>query len=118
MKLVNLYHLVGVGVLALVALSFSLGFNESATILGIGVIVVLVLGIHLVLDKINENLYYHEKKLIELSNSVDSIKASVEIIGGLSNNGIVLTTSSLEGIRDTINKLNEDVKELSNILKN
>lgn len=114
MKLVNLYHLVGVGVLTLMTLSFSLDFDESATILGIGLIVVLVLGVHLVLDKINDNLYYHEKKLVELSDSIDSIKSSVEIIGNLSNHEIVSSSLSLDQIKKEIEKVKESIEELNN----
>lgn len=117
MKLVSLYHLVGVGVLTLMALSFSLGFDESATILGIGLMAVLILGVHLVLDKINDNLYYHEKKLVELSDSVDSIKASVEIIGNLSNHEMISSSLSLEQIKQEIEKVKGSIEELNNNLK-
>ena len=112
MKLVNLYHVVGVGILLLMTLSFSFGFKESATILGIGLIAILVLGVHLVLDRINDNLYYHEKKMVELSNDVDSIKASVEIIGGMFNNGMISTSLSLEEIKKAVKKLEDDVDKL------
>lgn len=117
MKLVNLYHLVGVGVLTLMTLSFSLGFDKSATILGIGLMAVLILGVHLVLDKINDNLYYHEKKLVELSDSVDSIKASVEIIGSLSNHEMASSSLSLEQIKIEIEKVKGNIEELNNNLK-
>lgn len=117
MKLVNLYHLVGVGILLLMTLSFSLGFKESAVILGIGLIAVLVLGVHLVLDKMDDSFYYHEKKLVELSDNIDTIKASVEIIGNLSNHGIVSSSFSLEQIKQDIDKIEKDIEDLNNKIK-
>ena len=117
MKLVNLYHWVGVGILLLMTLSFSLGFKESAVILGIGLIAVLVLGVHLVLDKMDDSFYYHEKKLVELSDNIDTIKASVEIIGNLSNHGIVSSSFSLEQIKQDIDKIEKDIEDLNNKIK-
>ena len=113
MKLVNLYHFVGVGILILVAVSFSLGFKESAIVLGIGLVAVLVLGVLLVLDNLGNQLNYHEKRLAEISSNLESVKASVEIIGRISNQDIVARTMTLEEIRKEFSKIEEQMKSVN-----
>lgn len=112
MKLLNLYHLVGVCVLLLMALSFSLGFKECAITLGIGLVAVLVLGVLLVLDNLGNQLNYHEKRIAEISNNVESVKASVEIVGKIFNQEIVVRTMTLDEIREELGKIEEEFKKL------
>lgn len=109
MKLVNLYHFVGIGVLILIAASFSLGFKESAMILGIGLVAVLVLGVLLVLDNLGNQLNYHEKRTAEISNNVESVKASVEIIGKLVEQDMVYSTQTLDEIRRELSTLRDEL---------
>ncbi len=113
MKLVNLYHLVGVGLLSLMAVSFSLGFKESAMILGIGLVAVLVLGVLLVLDNLGSQLNYHEKRIAEISSNLDTVKASVEIIGRINNQDITSRTMSLNEIRKELSKIEEQMKSVN-----
>lgn len=113
MKLVNLYHFVGIGVLILIAVSFSLGFKESAIILGIGLVAVLALGVLLVLDNLGNQLDYHEKRIAEISSNVESVKASVEIIGKLVNQDMVYSAQTLDEIRQELGKLSDEIKNIS-----
>ena len=64
MKTVDLYHLVGIAALFLLALCITLGANDGVVlVIGIGIIVILLLGVHLVLYKQDKRLCVIEKKL-------------------------------------------------------
>ena len=63
MKTVDLYHLVGIAALFLLALCITLGANDGVVlVIGIGIIVILLLGVHLVLYKQDKSLCVIEKK--------------------------------------------------------
>lgn len=112
MKLVSLYHLVGIGVVFLMALSFSLGFKETAIILGVGLIMVLVLGVFLILDNLREQLNYYEKRIAEISTDVDSVKESVEMFGKVYSNSVINSSVTLDDIRKGISNMEKAVKGL------
>lgn len=112
MKLVNFYHLAGIVVLILMAVSFSVGFNESAFVWGIGLLVVLVLGAILFLDNLRNQMDYHENRISEISSNIESIKASVEIVGRIFNQDIISRSMTLDEIRKELCRIEEEFEKL------
>lgn len=112
MKLVSLYHLVGIGVVFLMAISFSLGFKETAIILGVSLIMVLVLGVFLTIDNLREQLKYYEKRIAEISSDIDCIKESVEMFGKVYSNSVINCSMTFDDIRKEISNMGKVVKGL------
>ena len=126
MKTVDLYHLVGIAALLLLTLCVTLGANDGVVfMIGIGIIVILLLGVHLVLDKQDKRLCVIEKKLEDVYYDVHftkkqsefgagiKLKEQSEIIESLANISLMINERKVERkslSTDEIKRLLEDLK--------
>ncbi len=101
MKTVKIYHVIAVVAILLMAITSTLTGNiNSILIIGFGTSIVLLLGIHLVLDRQERNLYQIERKLLEISSEVESTKMTSELASRLSNEQQVAIIRMLSEIHE------------------
>lgn len=114
MKTVDLYHLVGIAALLLLTLCITLGANDGVVlVIGIGIIVILLLGVHLVLDKNDKRLCVIEKKLEDVYYDVHFTKKQSEFGAGIRLKEQSVITESLANISLMINEMKVERKSLS-----
>lgn len=114
MKIVDLYHLVGIAALLLLTLCITLGANDGVVlVIGIGIIVILLLGVHLVLDKHDKRLCVIERKLEDVYYDVHFAKMHSEFESGLKIKEQSVIIESLANISLMINEMKLERKSLS-----
>ena len=114
MKTVDLYHLVGIVALLLLTLCITLGANDGVVlVIGIGIIVILLLGVHLVLDKHDKRLCVIERKLEDVYYDAHFTKMQSELDKRIRLNGQSVIIESLANISLMINEMKVERKSLS-----
>lgn len=114
MKTVDLYHLVGIAALLLLTLCITLGANDGVVlVIGIGFIVILLLGVHLVLYKQDKRLCVIEKKLEDVYYDVHFTKKQSEFGAGIRLKEQSVIIESLANISLMINEMKVERKSLS-----
>lgn len=114
MKIVDLYHLVGIAALLLMVFCITLGSNDGVVlVIGIGIIVILLLGVHLVLDKHNKRLCVIERKLEDVYYDVHFTKMHSEFESGLKIKEQSVIIESLANISLMISEMKVERKSLS-----
>lgn len=114
MKTVDLYHLVALIALFLMVLCITLGYNDGVVlVIGIGILVVLLLGVHLVLDKQSKRMCVIEKKLEEVHYDAHFVKMRSELGVNLSVKEQAFFIESLANINILLNEIKTGNKPLS-----
>ncbi len=114
MKIVDLYHLVGLAAFLLLTLCITLGANDGVVlVIGIGIIVILLLGVHLVLDKQDKRLCVVERKLEDVYYDVHFTKMQSEFGEGIRLKEQSVIIESLAKISIMINKIGLERENLS-----
>ena len=114
MKIVDLYHLVGIAALFLMVFCITLGANDGVVlVIGIGIIVILLLGVHLVLDKYDKRLCVIERKLEDVYYDVHFTKMHSELDSEVRIKGQSAIIESLANINLMINEMKVERKNLS-----
>ena len=78
-----------------------------------GVIVVLLLGIHLILDRQDNSIENMERKIEQIASDIYETKTSSYFQSGLRMNEQVAMVSSLENINRMLNEIEMKQKEMS-----
>ncbi len=125
MRIVDLYHFVGVAALFIMVFCITLGANDGVVlVIGIGVIVILLLGVHLVLDKHDKALCAIDRKLEEIYYDAHFTKMQSEfgerirlkeqsvIIESLANISIMINKIGLERENLSMEELKQMLEEL------
>lgn len=114
MRTVKLYHLIGVFALLFILCAVNLNAKDGVLIvMGIGVAVVLLLGVHLILDKQDRSIERIEKKIEQIAFDIYETKVSSNFQSGLRMNEQVVVTSSLEDINRMLNEIKQNNKDMS-----
>ena len=114
MKIVDLYHLVGIVALLLLTLCITLGANDGVVlVIGIGIIVILLFGVHLVLDKHDKRQCIIERKLEDIYYDAHFTKMHSELESDVRIKGQSAIVELLANINLMINEMKVERKSLS-----
>ena len=114
MRTVKMYHLIGVASLFFMTVAINLKAKDGVLIvIGVSAIVVLLLGIHLILDRQDNSIENMERKIEKISSDVYETKTSTDFQSGMRMNEQVAMVSSLENINRMLNEMKINQKELS-----
>lgn len=109
-----MYHLIGVASLFFMTVAINLKAKDGVLIvIGVSAIVVLLLGIHLILDRQDNSIENMERKIEKISSDVYETKTSTDFQSGMRMNEQVAMVSSLENINRMLNEMKINQKELS-----
>lgn len=116
-----MYHLIGLAALFLIMFAVRFKANDSVLIIiGVGGIMILLLGIHLVLDRQDRIIENIVKKIEQISSDIYETKISSDFQSGIKMNEQIAMASSLESISRMLNEIKMKQKEhtLEDIKKN
>lgn len=114
MRTVKMYHLIGVVAVFFMTVAVNLKAKDSVLIaIAFGVIVVLLLGIHLILDRQDNSIEHMERKIEQIASDVYETKTSSDFQSGMRINEQVAVVSSLESINRMLNEIKMKQKEMS-----
>lgn len=114
MRTVKMYHLIGVAALLFMTVAINLKAKDGVLIvIGVGVIVILLLGVHLILDRQDNSIENIERKIEQIALDVYETKTSTDFQSGVRMNEQVAMVSSLESISRMLNEMKTNQKELS-----
>ena len=114
MRTVKMYHLIGVAAIFFMSAAVNLKAKDSVLIvIGVSAIVVLLLGIHLILDRQDNSIENMERKIEKIASDVYETKTSTDFQSGMGMNEQVAMVSSLENINLMLNEMKTSQKELS-----
>ena len=109
MKTVDLYHLVGLVALLLMVVCITLGANDGVVlVIGIGIIVILLLGVHLVLDKQDKRFCVLERRLEEVHYDAHFTKKQMEFGAGIRIKEQSVVLESLAKISLALNEMERE----------
>ena len=109
-----MYHLIGVAALFFMTVAINLKAKDGVLIvIGVGVIVILLLGVHLILDRQDNSIENIERKIEQIALNVYETKTSSDFQSGMRMNEQVAMVSSLENINRMLNEMKTNQKELS-----
>jgi len=106
METVKIYHAIAVVAIFLIGIISTLTENTNfILIIGFGVSIILLLGIHLILDRQENDIQRLEKKITEMSLNIESIKVVTEFSSKLSNDQQVALMKMISELHEEICKL-------------
>lgn len=109
-----MYHLIGVAAILFMMFSVNLNAKDSVLIIvGFGAIIILLLGIHLVLDRQDRSIENIERKIEQIVSDVYETKMSSDFQSGMRMNEQVSMVSSLENLNRIMNEMKMNQKEFS-----
>lgn len=114
MKTVKMYHLISVASLFIMTVAINFKAKDGVLIIiGVGLIVILLLGIHLILDRQDNSIAHMERKIEQIASDVYETKVSSGFQSEMRINEQVSVVSSLESINRILNEMKTNQKELS-----
>lgn len=114
MKNVDLYHLVGVVSLLLLVLFITLGANDGVVlVVGVGIIVILLLGVHIVLDKQDRQMERMSIVISRIELELIHIRTALDFDLSVKPKDQATIIDSLVSINRMINEMRLERKDLS-----